>query len=179
MARYDVLTEATIIGARHDCFEAVVAEAEGRSTWWEPFVYEHRRGTGSVLEIGTVTDVEVHWMGHPGGPLSAAKWAARTAIVEPDRTIAFEFFDGDFLGTQTWRFRTAGDAHTHIAVRFVADPVGALRLRSRLVPLARRHNHVVEEGFIAMERYLASNAAQRRYEELAQRRYEKLQHTVD
>jgi hypothetical protein len=103
-------------------------------------------GCGSAgirpTEIGAVVDITV-----TGGGL-AQRWATvrlsgRVTAFEPERRLVLEYFDGDFRGTAEWTLSPAGPGHTHIAVRFRADPHGrgaaAGQVRGRAQHQHQRH----------------------------------------
>jgi hypothetical protein len=81
----------------------------------------------------------------------------RVSAFEPERRLVLEYFDGDFRGTAEWTLSPAGAGHTHIAVRFMADPHGGMRLRARFADVPGINSSVMQEGFRAIERYAAEN----------------------
>jgi hypothetical protein len=153
-----MLTETTIAGSRADCYAALIDEAEGRASWWEPYIVERPKGDLPVTTPGAEVVVTASTSGHPERARSSSTWTQRTTVAEPNSVFAFEYVDGDFRGYASWTFTDAEPGYTHIAVRFVADPVGRLRLLSYLLPIARQRERVNAYGFEAMERYVAEKA---------------------
>jgi hypothetical protein len=115
-----------------------------------------QRGDRPATEIGAVVDITV-----TGGGL-AQRWATvrfsgRVTAFEPERRLVLEYFDGDFRGTAEWTLSPAGAGHTHIAVRFMADPHGGMRLRARFADVPSINSSVMHEGFRAIEWHAAEN----------------------
>jgi hypothetical protein len=113
-------------------------------------------GIGPPTEIGAVVDVTV-----TGGEL-AQRWATvrfpgRVTAFEAERRLVLHYFDGDFRGTAEWTLSPAGAGHTHIAVRFMADPHGGMRLRARFADVPSINSSVMQEGFRAIEWHAAEN----------------------
>jgi hypothetical protein len=161
MTRYDMLTEVTIAGSRSDCYAALIDEAEGRATWWEPYIVEKPKGDLPVTTPGAEVVVTASTSGHPERAMSSSTWTQRTTFAEPGSILAFEYVDGDFRGQASWTFTDAEPGYTHIAVRFVADPVGRLRLLSYILPIRRQRERMNAFGFEAMEKYVAEHATKK------------------
>jgi hypothetical protein len=170
MTRYDILTETTIAGSRADCYAALVDEAEGRATWWEPYIVERPQGGLPVTTPGAEVVVSASSSGHPERAVSSARWTQRTTYADPNSVLAYEYVDGDFRGNASWTFTDAEPGYTHIAVRFAADPVGMMRVLSYLMPIGHQHERLTELGFESMEKYLADHATKKVSEEGPDRR---------
>ena len=67
MTTYDVLNEAAIAATPADIVGALLAEAAGRSRWWQPFLVMRQQGDKSLPEIGAVVDIAVSGR-RTGGP---------------------------------------------------------------------------------------------------------------
>ena len=159
MTTYDVLDEATIAATPAEIVRALLDEAAGRSQWWQPYLRMRQRGERAPTEIGAVVDFAVSGDGRPGLPWSTARFAGRVTGYEPERRLDLDYFDGDFRGTAQWTLEPADDAHTHIAVRWMTDPHGGMRLRARLADVPGINSKVMHKGFRAMERYAAEQRA--------------------
>jgi hypothetical protein len=142
MTAYDVLDEATIAATPAEIVQALLDEAAGRRQWWQPSLRMRQRGDRPPTEIGAVVDIT-----GTGGGL-AQRWATvrfpgRVTAFEPERRRVLDYFDGDFRGTAEWTLSPAGPGHTHIAVRFRADPHGrgaaAGQVRRRAQHQHQRH----------------------------------------
>jgi Polyketide cyclase / dehydrase and lipid transport len=152
---YDVLDEATIAATPAEIVQALLDEAAGRSHWWQPYLRMRQRGERAPTEIGAVVDFTVSGDGLAGLPWATARFAGRVTGYEPEQRLDLEYFEGDFRGTAQWTLTPADAEHTHIAVRWMADPHGGMRLRARLADLPGINSKVMREGFRAMERFTA------------------------
>jgi uncharacterized protein YndB with AHSA1/START domain len=96
-----------------------------------------------------------------GGGL-AQRWATvsfsgRVTAFEPERRLVLDYFDGDFRGTAEWTLTPVDTGHTHIAVRFTADPHGGMRLKARFADVPSINSSVMQQGFRGIERFAAEN----------------------
>ncbi len=159
MTTYDVLDEATIAAAPAEIVQALLDEAAGRSQWWQPDLRMRQRGDRPPTEIGAIVDITVS-----GGGLAqrwtTVRFSGRVAAFEPERRLVLDYFDGDLRGTAEWTLSPAGTGHTHIAVRFMADPHGGMRLRARFADVPGINSSVMQEGFRGIERHAAQNRDQ-------------------
>ena len=154
MATYDVLDQATIAATPAEIVQALLDEAAGRSQWWQPHLRMRQRGDRPPTEIGAVVDITVS----AGG--LAQRWAVvhfsgRVTAFEPERRLVLDYFDGDFRGTAEWMLSPVNAGHTHIAVRWMTDPHGGMRLRARFADVSSINSSVMQEGFRAIERFAA------------------------
>ncbi len=154
MTTYDVLDEATIAATPAEIVQALLDEAAGRSQWWQPHLQMRQRGEKPPTEIGAVVDITVS-----GGGL-AQRWATvrfsgRVTAFEPGRRLVLDYFDGDFRGTAEWTLNPVDAGHTHIAVRWMTDPHGGMRLKARFADVPGINSAVMQEGFRAIERFAA------------------------
>jgi uncharacterized protein YndB with AHSA1/START domain len=152
MTAYDVLDETTIAATPAEIVHALLDEAAGRSQWWQPHLRMRQRGDRPPTEIGAIVDITVN----------AQRWATvsfsgRVTAFEPERRLVLDYFDGDFRGTAQWTLSPVDARHTHIAVRFMADPHGGMRLKARFADVPSINSGVMQEGFRAIERYAAEN----------------------
>ncbi len=159
MTTYDVLDEATIAADPAEIVQALLDEAAGRSTWWQPHLELRQRGDRPPTEIGAIVDITI-----PGGGLAqrwaTARFSGRVTTFEPERRLVLDYFEGDFRGAAEWTLTPAGAGHTHIAVRWRTDPHGGMRLRARLADVAAINSRVMQEGFRAIERFAAGKRPQ-------------------
>lgn len=160
MTTYDVLDEATIAATPAEVVRALLDEAAGRSHWWQPYLRMRQRGERAPTEIGAVVDFTVHGDGRAGLPWAAARFSGRVTAYEPERLLVLDYFEGDFRGTARWTLDPASAGHTHIAVRWMTDPHGGMRLRARLADVPGINSKVMQEGFRAMERFIADQRAE-------------------
>lgn len=156
MTAYDVLNEATIAATPTEITGALLAEAAGRSQWWEPYLRMRQRGDKPLTEVGAVVDITVRGEGRLAQRLGTARFAARVTVYDTDRRLVLEYFDGDFRGTEEWTLDPTGTGHTRIAIRWRTDPQGAVRVFARFADLPGSYSKVMREGFRAIERYAAA-----------------------
>jgi hypothetical protein len=163
MATYDVVNEATIAATPAEIVAALLAEAAGRSQWWEPLVRLRQRGDKPPTEIGAVLDITVNGEGWLGQRFGSVRFSGRVTAYDPDRRLLLEYVGGDFRGTEEWTLDPVDAERTRIATRWETDPQGAVRLLARFADVPGSYSKVMLEGFRAIERF----AAQRRTESQA------------
>jgi uncharacterized protein YndB with AHSA1/START domain len=159
MTTYDVLDEATIAATPAEIVQALLDEAAGRSQWWQPSLRMRQRGDQPPNEIGAVVDITVNG-GGLAQRLATVRFSGRVTAFEPERRLVLDYFDGDFRGTQEWTLSPARAGHTYIAVRWMTDPHGGMRLRARFADVAGVNSTVMQEGFRAIERFAAEKRAE-------------------
>jgi len=154
MTRYDVSNDAIIAATPTEIVDAFLAEAAGRSRWWQPFVRMRRRGGRPLPELGAMVDITVNIGSSGQGPRwSTARFCGRVAVFDPAQRLVLEYFDGDFRGTDEWTVEPIDAEHTRIATRWRTDPQGAVRLAARFVDIPGSYSKVMQEGFRAIERF--------------------------
>ncbi len=158
MSTYDVLDEATIAATPAEVVQALLDEAAGRSHWWQPSLRMRQRGGQPPTEIGAVVDITIGGGGLVR-QLAAARFSGRVIAFEPERRLVLDYFEGDFRGTAEWTLNPAGAGHTHIAVRWMTDPHGGMRLRARFADVPGINSGIMQEGFRAIEQYAARKRA--------------------
>lgn len=154
MSTYDVLDEATIAATPAEVVQALLDEAAGRSQWWQPSLRMRQRGDRPPTEIGAVLDITISG-GGPLPQLATARFSGRVTAFEPERRLVLDYFEGDFRGTAEWSIDPAGAGRTRIAVRWMTDPHGGMRLRARFADVPGIYSGIMREGFRAIERYAA------------------------
>ena len=159
MTTYDVLDEATIAATPAEIVQALVDEAAGRSQWWQPHLLMRQRGDRPPTEIGAVVDITVN-SGGLAQRLATVHFAGRVTAFEPERRLVLDYFDGDFRGTAEWTLSPVDGRRTHIAVRWMTDPHGGMRLRARFADVPGINSRVMQEGFRAIERFAAGKRAE-------------------
>ncbi|MGE5289182.1 MAG: SRPBCC family protein [Micromonosporaceae bacterium] len=162
MTTYDVLDEATIAATPAEIVRALLDEAAGRSHWWEPFLRMRQRGDKPPTEIGAVVDLIINSDGRLGQRWGTVRFSGRVTAYEQERRLVLDYFDGDFRGTGEWTLTPVDAGHTRIAMRWMTDPHGGMRLWARLVDVPSSHSKVMQEGFSAIERYAAGRTAESR-----------------
>ncbi|MGD0701028.1 MAG: hypothetical protein ABSA02_14215 [Trebonia sp.] len=160
MTRYDVSNEATIAATPAEIVGAFLAEAAGRSQWWQPFVRMRQRGAKPLPEIGAAVDITVAGGGLLGQRWWTARFTERVAAFDPDRRLVLEVFDGDFRGTEEWTVTPVDAGHTRVATRWRTDPQGAVRLAASFMDVPGSYSKVTQEGFRAIERFTATRRAE-------------------
>jgi len=105
-----------------------------------------------------VVDITVHG-GGLAPRLATVRFSGRVTAFEPERRLVLGYFDGDFRGTAEWTLTPAGPGHTHIAVRWMTDPHGGMRLRARFADVPAINSSVMQKGFRAIERFAAGKRA--------------------
>jgi uncharacterized protein YndB with AHSA1/START domain len=157
MTAYDVLDEATIAATPAEIVRALLDEAAGRSHWWRPYLRMRQRGDRPPTEIGAVVDITVNGGGGLAQRWATVRFSGRVTAFEPERRLVLDYFEGDFRGRAEWTLSPVDAGHTHIAVRFMADPHGGMRLRARLADVPSINSSVMQQGFRAIERSAAEN----------------------
>jgi hypothetical protein len=155
MTTYDLLDEATIAATPAEIVRALLDEAAGRSDWWQPSLRMRQRGDKSATEIGAIIDFTVNGDGPLGQQWGTARFAGRVTAFEPERRLVLDYFDGDFRGTGEWTLDPVDATHTRIAMRWMTDPHGGMRLWTRFVDVPSSQSKVMQEGFRAIERFAA------------------------
>lgn len=158
--RYDVVNEATIAATPAEIVDAFLAEAAGRSQWWQPFLRMCPRGDKPLPEIGAAVDIAVTGEGRLGQRWGTVRFSGRVAAFEPGRRLILEYFDGDFRGAEEWTLDPVDAGHTRIVTRWRTDPQGAARLAARFVDVSGTYSRVMAEGFRAIERFTAARRAE-------------------
>lgn len=161
MARYDVVDEATIAATPAEIVQALLDEAAGCSQWWQPHLRMRQRGDRPPTEIGAIVDIAISG-GGLALPWATARFSGRVTAFEPEHRLELDYYDGDFRGTAEWTLSPAGAGHTHIAVRFRADPHGGMRLRARFADVPGINSAVMQQGFRAIEAYAAGKRTESR-----------------
>jgi hypothetical protein len=159
MATYDVLNEAAIAATPTEIVDALIAEAAGRSRWWQPYLGIRQRGDKPLPEVEAVVDIVVSASGLSGRRLAAVRFSARVTAYEPGRRLVLRYFGGDFRGTEEWTLDPVDEGHTRIATRWKTDPQGIVRLLARLADVPGSYSTVMQEGFRGIERYSAERRA--------------------
>jgi uncharacterized protein YndB with AHSA1/START domain len=160
MTTYDVLDEATIAATPAEIVQALLDEAAGRSQWWQPYLRMRQRGERPPTEIGAVVDITVSGGGRLAQRWATVRFSGRVTAFEPERRLVLDYFDGDFRGTAEWTLNPVGAERTHIAVRWMTDPHGGMRLRARFADVPSINSSVMQEGFRAVERFAARKRAE-------------------
>lgn len=156
MTKYDVSNHATIAATPAEIVGAFLAEAAGRSQWWQPSVRMRQRGGRALPELGAAVEITVAG----GGPLAwTARFTGRVIAFEPDRRLVLEYFDGDFRGTDEWTVEPVDAGHTRVTTRWRTDPQGAVRLAARLVDIPGSYSKIMRAGFRAIERFAGQERA--------------------
>jgi hypothetical protein len=93
---HDSVVEAVIEASPSECWAALTDEAEGRITWWRPYVTLRRRGDIPADQVGSVLEVAAN--AHPERRIGTARWAERTVVLEPGHKKVMENFEGAFRG---------------------------------------------------------------------------------
>jgi uncharacterized protein YndB with AHSA1/START domain len=152
MTKYDVSNQATIAATPAEIVGAFLAEAAGRSRWWQPSVRMRQRGSRALPELGAAVEITVTGE----SPLWwSARFTGRVIAFEADRRLVLEYFDGDFRGSDEWTVEPVDAGHTRVTTRWRTDPQGAVRLAARLVDIPGSYSKVMREGFRAIERFAA------------------------
>lgn len=159
MTRYDVLDDAIIAATPTEIVGALLKEAAGRSHWWQPFLRMRQRGDKPPTEIGAVVDITINSGGRLGQRRGTVRFSGQVTAYEPERRLVLDYFDGDFRGTGEWTLTPVDAGHTRIAMRWMTDPHGGMRLWARLVDVPGSHSKVMQEGFRAIERFAAETRA--------------------
>lgn len=160
MTTYDLLDEASIVASPAEIVRALLDEAAGRSHWWLPFVRMRQRGDKPPTEIGAIVDFTINGDGPLGQRLGTVRFSGRVTVFEPERRLLMDYFEGDFRGTAEWTLQPVDATHTRIATRWMTDPQGGMRLWTRFVDVPASQSKVMQEGFRAIERFVAESKAE-------------------
>jgi Polyketide cyclase / dehydrase and lipid transport len=161
MTRYDVVNEATIAATPAEIVDAFLAEAAGRSQWWQPYLRMRQRGDKPLPEIGAMVDITVAGEGSVQQRWGTTHISARVAAFEANRRLVLEYFGGDFRGGEEWTLTPVDAEHTRITTRWRTDPQGAIRLAARFVDVPGSYSKVMRKGFDAIDRFAAKARADR------------------
>jgi len=144
----------TLIDAPGDkVHEALIAEAEGKTRWGEPYWSAEVRGSLPPDRVGGLMDITMR----PSGTDRTVRMTARTAEVVPGRLIRFEYIEGDFVGSGVLELQPEGNG-TRLVFRFAARPTSwKLRVLSPVVK--RSHTAAARAGFAALEAHLSQAAS--------------------
>ncbi|MFE9926036.1 SRPBCC domain-containing protein [Streptomyces sp. NPDC005774] len=152
MKRYDLIDEALLAAAPDAVWEALVGELAGDARWWVPDnTFEPVNGTPA--RVGTLTRVTVHTKGVDKGG-KKIRFTARTTAVEPGRRLALKYVEGAFRGTAEFTLAPLDDGGTRLAMRFRAQPHGALAVLANLVDMDAKHTLATRAAFARLSRLL-------------------------
>ncbi|CAB4962650.1 MAG: hypothetical protein F2840_11540 [Actinobacteria bacterium] len=170
MATYECVDEMTIEATPPECFESLMAEVAGHSTWWEPFVVARPRaqsraddeGAGNYLKAKSEerqeTALETELRASAGGTTDRYWSTTRRSIqvtgIETNRRVVMKEVDGDFRGVEEWTFEPMDADRTLVRVHWLTQPHGRMRLKSLLGGVVDDHSLIVREGFRGMERHI-------------------------
>jgi uncharacterized protein YndB with AHSA1/START domain len=147
---YDVTDEILLAAPPEAVYRAVVDEHDGKTDWWAPHYTMRLRSGDSYDEVGTLLDNTVRVRGR-----FPIRFVTRTVAAEPNRSIRVEYIGGAFRGEALWRFEPE-DGTTRLSLRWRTTPSGALRVLSRVLPVAKSHSETTEIGFENLNAFLAS-----------------------
>src|SRR5690606_32246682 len=136
-----------------EVYEALIAEAAGRTSWWAPYWRAAVRGDGAPDRVGSIMDITVQ----PPGMSRVVRMVGRTAEAVPGRRIRIEYIEGDYVGEVVLTLEPEGGG-TRVRVRFDTTPTRwTLRLLS---PVVRRgHSAVMRAGFTGLAEHLRGATA--------------------
>lgn len=155
MADPYALMESVIRGTPEQCTDAMMAEVEGRSTWWQPhLVLRHRPGTPHDGP-GCVVDAIATPRGHAGHRAASARWTMRLDGYVPGRLMRWTCIAGDYRGWIAEEFSPEGPFSTRIRVRGEIRPRGWTRLRLLVHDEVSARIRVLQAGFNGLEHYIA------------------------
>ena len=147
-AGIDAVDEALIEAPPAEVYEALIAEAAGRTSWWAPYWRAAVRGDGAPDRVGSIMDITVQL---PGAK-RVVRMVGRTEEAVPGRLIRIEYIDGDYVGEVVLTLEPEGGG-TRVRVRFDTQPTRwTLRLLS---PIVRKgHSAVMRAGFTGLAEHL-------------------------
>jgi len=147
-----IVVQTLIAAPRDKVYEALIAEAEGRTRWGAPYWRAEVRGSLPPDRVGGLMDITVR----PSGADRPVRMTARTAEVVPGRLIRIEYIEGDFVGNGVLELEPEDDG-TRLVFRFAARPTSwKLRVLSPVVK--RSHSAAARAGFAALEQHLSRTA---------------------
>lgn len=149
MPKVDVTDEAIIDSQPITVYNAFLKEISGITQWWMPHLQCKSRD-GKLIDCeGAIFDAAIH----PKSRLKARVSCRITEMVEP-KTIALEYFSGDFLGTGEYTFEPI-DVRTKVKFRFDVKTNKLLGpLIALFVDIPKGHSDVMQQGFKACNEYL-------------------------
>jgi uncharacterized protein YndB with AHSA1/START domain len=160
MDPYDLIDEAVIAAPPAAVWDALVAELSGAARWWLPR-NTYRVGAVPPDRVGGEVRVGVHPNG-VGKPGPVLRFTARTNAVEPRRRLALEYVDGVFRGTAEFTLTPVDEGRaTRLAMHFVAEPSGWVKLLARVKDVGLEHSRGTQEAFGNLNVLLAGSAVTR------------------
>lgn len=148
MAKYDITDEAIINADPDVVFSALLAELEGKTSWWMPKQSSKLRTGDAADQIGALIDVTVH-----GKP--STKFTEKTSDVKKNELLRYQYVEGPFRGEGLWKFK-AIEGKTKLSYRWRADLAGGLLLRimAPFVNVPKAHSDVIKAGFEGIKEHL-------------------------
>ncbi|GHJ29931.1 MULTISPECIES: SRPBCC family protein [Streptomyces] len=157
MKKYDLVDEALLAAGPDAVWEALTGELAGGARWWVPDnTFEPVNGAPD--QVGALTRVTVHTKGVDKGG-KKIRFTARTAAVEPGRRLALAYVEGAFRGTAEFTLAPLDDGGTRLAMRFRAQPHGALAVLANLVDMDANHTRATRAAFARLGRLLPAAPA--------------------
>jgi hypothetical protein len=157
MTRYDVHDDAVLEGTPGQVLQALVDEAQGRTSWLQPRVRMRQVGDVPMDRVGGVVEFVIPSKRHPHR--ETVRFTARVIGRDGDRQLTLRVFDGHFRGVEEWTFDPVDDSHTRVDLHWWMRPRGRLRLLDRFVDVAAVHSKAVQEGFSGVAAHLQGQQA--------------------
>lgn len=159
MTTYDVVDQTVLQATPSEVETAIDDEAHGRSSWWWPWMRITPLEPVGHLDVGATMRFAV---GNPSRWVRGLpRFTGRVTVHEPEHRVVFDYFEGAFRGRGEWVMEEIDEHHTRITFRWVARPVGSMRLKAHLVDVPTMHSRVMRKGFEGLDRHLAARRAQR------------------
>ena len=157
MHRYDLIDEAVLDAEPGAVWDALVAELNGAARWWTP-KNTFRPGAAPPERPGGEMHVGVHPNG-AGRPGPVLRFTARTTAAVPGERLAFDYVDGVFRGRAAITLTDVGGGRTRIAMHFVAEPAGWVRVLAKVKDVGLEHSKGTQEAFANLNALLARTPA--------------------
>lgn len=151
MPKYDVTDEGIINGSPDVVYNAVIDEANGKTSWWLPHLSSRLRTGDSYGRVGAVVDMTVFTK-------PSVKFAAKTVEVKKNELIRVNYVGGAFRGEGLWRFEDLG-GKTKVSFRWRTDLSGLLmHILGPFFPVAKNHSAVMKGAFNGLNKFLAGKS---------------------
>ena len=98
MPKYDVTDEAIINASPRVVYKAVLDEYDGKTSWWNPYLYSKLREGSSSGKVGSLYDITVP-------DIMTIKFTTKKVEVKDNEMIRLHYIDGAFRGEGLWKFR--------------------------------------------------------------------------
>jgi uncharacterized protein YndB with AHSA1/START domain len=146
--KYDVTDEAIINAEPDIVFNALLAEYEGKTSWWMPHLSAKLQKGDAAGQIGTLIDFTLHGK-------SPIKFTAKVVEVKKNELIRTQYIEGAFRGEGLWKLE-AIEGNTKVSFRWRTNLAGGLlfRIMRLFINVPKHHSDVMKAGFEGLNEHL-------------------------